>query len=236
MQLTVRDVAKLFVVSEKTVYRWLDQQSLPCYRVNNQYRFNRAELLEWAMANRIHVSAQIISEPESADTPIAGLVESIKAGGIYYRVNASDKKTALRAVVELMHLPPEVDREFLFSVLLAREDIASTGIGDGFAIPHVRNPIVLHIAEPMISLCFLEKPIDFNAIDGKPVHCLFTIVSPTVRAHLHLLSRLSYALRDGKMKAIMELQGSREEIFREFSRIEAEIDRSKSASMEHLEK
>jgi len=52
MQLTVRDVAKLLAVNEKTVYRWVQQSSLPGYRVNNQYRFNRAELLEWATPTR----------------------------------------------------------------------------------------------------------------------------------------------------------------------------------------
>lgn len=236
MQLTVRDVATLFAVSEKTVYRWLDQQSLPGYRVNNQYRFNRAELLEWAMANRINVSAQIISEPESANTRLEGLSEALKAGGIYYRVSGDSKKTALRSVVDMIHLPPEVDREFLFNVLLAREEIGSTGIGEGIAIPHVRNPIVLHVPQPIISLCFLEKPIDFKAIDGRPVNCLFTIVSPTVRAHLHLLSRLSYALRDKDLKTAIETQLSREEILCHIRRIEIELDKSKSASTEHQEK
>ncbi|MBN1803755.1 MAG: PTS sugar transporter subunit IIA [Sedimentisphaerales bacterium] len=236
MQLTVKDVARLFTVTEKTVYRWLDQHSLPGYRVNNQYRFNRAELLEWAMANRINASAQIISEPESADMRLEGLGEALKAGGIYYRVSGDNKESALRSVVELIHLPPEVDRQFLLSVLLTREDIASTGIGDGIAIPHVRNPIVLHVPQPIISLCFLENHIDFKAIDSQPVHCLFTIVSPTVRAHLHLLSRLCFALRDNDLKKALESQVSREEIFSHIARIENELDKSKTPLTEHREK
>ena len=150
MQLTVRDVARLFVVSEKTVYRWLDQQSLPGYRVNSQYRFNRAELLEWAMANRINVSPELFSEPESAGMRLEGLGEALKIGGIYYRVSGKDKNSVLRSIVELMHLPEEVSREFLLNVLIAREEMASTGIGDGIAIPHVRNPILLHVPKPTV--------------------------------------------------------------------------------------
>jgi len=223
MQLTVRDVASLFAVSEKTVYRWLDHQSLPNYRINSQYRFNRAELLEWAMSNRIKVSAELFSEPESADTRLTGLAEALKAGGIYYRVGGGDKTTVLRGVVELMHLPPEVDREFLLTVLLAREEVGSTGVGEGIAIPHVRNPIVLHVPKPTIALCFPERPIDFDAIDGQPVHCLFTIVSPTVRAHLHLLSRLGYALRDPEFKEALRQQASREELTDHVVRVEAAI-------------
>lgn len=235
MQLTVRDVSKLFAVSEKTVYRWLDHQSLPGYRVNSQYRFNRAELLEWAMANRINVSTELISEPKSAGVRLEGLGEALGAGGIYYRVGGADKKTALRSVVDMMQLPPEVDKEFLFNVLLAREEIASTGIGEGIAIPHVRNPIVLHVPQPTVSLCFLEKPIDFKAIDGRPVYCLFTIISPTVRAHLHLLSRLSFALRDLMLKNAIETQASREVIFSHIRRVEAELDEPKTTSPEQQE-
>ncbi|MCX5637009.1 MAG: PTS sugar transporter subunit IIA, partial [Planctomycetota bacterium] len=201
MQLTVRDVSSLLSVSEKTVYRWIQRNSLPGYRVNHQYRFNRAELLEWATANKIKVSADLFSEPESQTAPPCGLLEAIKLGGIYYRVSAMDKKTALAGVVEMIHLPPQVDKEFLLNVLLAREALASTGIGDGIAIPHVRNPIVLHVPSPMISLCFLEQPIEFGAIDARPVYCLFTIISPSVRAHLNLLSRLGYALRDTDFKS-----------------------------------
>lgn len=236
MQLTVRDVARLFAVSEKTVYRWLDQQSLPGYRVNSQYRFNRAELLEWAMANRINVSTELFSEPESLGLHLEGLGEAIRAGGIYYRVAGADKASALQSVIDLMHLPPEVDRGFLLNVLLAREEIASTGIGDGIAIPHVRNPIVLHVPQPTVSLCFLENPIDFKAIDGQPVYCLFTIVSPTVRAHLHLLSRLSFALRDVQVRSTIETQETREVILNQIARVEDELDKSKARAGEHEEK
>src|SRR5438132_6083481 len=106
-------------------------------------------------------------------------------------------------MVTVMPLPAEIDRELLLGMLMAREALQSTGIGEGIAIPHVRNPIVLHVDRPSVTLCFLAKPIDFKALDGKPVHVLFTVVSTTVRTHLHLLARLAFALRhDGFKKAV----------------------------------
>jgi PTS system nitrogen regulatory IIA component len=223
MQLNVRDVAKLFGVTEKTIYRWITQGSIPAYRVNEQYRFNRAEILEWATSRKINVSADIFHEPESHAVPVPALTDALQAGGVFYRVGGKDKESALHAVVETMRLPEEVDREFLLKVLLAREAIASTGVGDGIAIPHVRNPIVLHVARPMVTLCFLEQPIDFGALDQQPVHTLFSLISPTVRAHLHLLSRLAFALRDARFKDVILRQGSRDEIFAEVRRIESEL-------------
>jgi PTS system nitrogen regulatory IIA component len=67
----------------------------------------------------------------------------------------------------------------------------------------------------MATLCFLEHPIEFGALDGQPVHTLFTIVSPTIKAHLHLLSRLAFALRQPAFAEVIARQGSREEILRE---------------------
>lgn len=223
MQLTVRDVADLLSVSEKTIYRWLKRGSLPAYRVNNHYRFNRAELLEWATSRQINVSVDVFHEPSNAQIPLYALSEAISQGGIYYRIEGEDKESALRNVVGLMKLPAEVDRGFLLQVLLAREAMASTAIGDGIAIPHVRNPIVLHVTEPIVCLSFLEKPVDFDSLDGKPVNCLFTLVSPTVKAHLHLLSRLAYTLRDENLRRVLERQGSREEILSTITRIESDL-------------
>jgi nitrogen PTS system EIIA component len=210
MKLGVKDTAKLLQVSEKTIYRWIAKNRMPTHRVNDQYRFNRAELLEWATAQRIPISPKMLEEPEDGLVP--SLAEALKSGGIHYRVGGTDKASTLRCVVDVMPLPEEVDRDFLYQVLLARESVGSTGVGDGIAIPHVRNPVVLHVPRAMISLCFLEKGIDFQAIDAKPVHTMFAIVSPSIKAHLSLLSRLAYGLRDTAFAQAVRSQASREEI------------------------
>ncbi len=220
MQLSVREAADILKVSEKSIYRWIKEGSLPAYNIHGQYRFNRTELLEWATAQKVNVSADIMAEPESATAPLPALSEAMVSGGVFYRIGGADKASVIRNVVEIMRLPDDVDREFLVQVLLARESLGSTAVGDGIAIPHVRNPIVMHIERPMVSLCFLERPIDFGALDGRPVNVLFTLVSPTVRSHLHLLSRLAFAMRDPGFKQAVLRQGSREEILAEALRVE----------------
>lgn len=223
MELSVRDVARLLTVSEKTIYRWIKQESIPAYRINEQCRFNRAEILEWATSRRIQISPDILMETSTGNSVLPTLVEAMKAGGIAYRVGGTDKGSVLRAVVEVMRLPEEVDREFLFQVLLARENLGSTGIGDGIAIPHVRNPIVLHITKPTITLCFLEQPINFGALDGDPVDILFTLISPTVRAHLHLLSRLGFVLRHPGFKAALKKRALRDELLASLTAAESAL-------------
>ena len=62
MQLTVRDVTKFLNVSETTVHRWIKQRGLPAQQVAGQYRFNRAELLEWATSQKIKVSVELFAD------------------------------------------------------------------------------------------------------------------------------------------------------------------------------
>jgi len=223
MQLSVKDAALILNVSEKTIYRWIKQSAIPSYKINEQIRFNRAELLEWATSRRIPVSADIFKEGDAGILPLPSFAEALKAGGVAYRISGKDQASVLRSIVDILKLPEEVDREFLFQVLLARETLGSTGVGDGIAIPHVRNPVVLHVSKPTVTLCFLEDAIDFNAIDGKPVNILFTLISPTVRAHLHLLSRLGFLLRNSGFKDALKRQASRDELTAILERTEASI-------------
>ncbi len=230
MQLQVKDVAKYFGVTEKTIYRWIEQDGLPAFRINKQYRFNRVEILEWATAHKVNASTQSLRDTEEESAFLPNLAEALEDGGVYYRIDGKDKDSVMRSVVDVLRLPEAVDREFLLQVLLEREAMGSTSVGDGIALPHVRNPIVMHIPRPTITLCFLENAIDFNALDGKPVNTLFTIVSPTIRSHLHVISCLAFALRDAEFKRVVMEQASREVILSEARRVAASLAAPQSAT------
>jgi PTS system nitrogen regulatory IIA component len=223
MQLTVRDVSRYLNVSESTVTRWIKQRGLPSQHVGGQFRFNRAEVLEWATAQQIKVSVEMFEHLETDDEPVATLASTLEAGGIYYNVRADDKRQALHALVELLPLPEGVDREEILRLFLAREALASTAVGGGVALPHVRSPIVLHVTKPMVTACFLEKPIDFGALDGNPVYALFSLICPTMHSHLQTLSRLSYALRDPGFREVVLRRAPREELLREAARVESTV-------------
>lgn len=225
MQLSVKDVAKLVDSDEDTVYQWIKQDSIPYFRINEEYRFNRADILEWATARRIKFNANMFVD-EAQNATIPGISQALKAGGVFYHVGGTDQASVLRSVVDLLNLPESVDRDFLYSVLLARETLGSTGIGGGIAIPHVRNPVVLHVATASATLCFLENAIDFKAIDGKPVNILFTLISPTVQDHLHLLSRLGLMSHDAEFRAALDRRAPAAEIIGIAARIEANLPRT----------
>jgi len=233
-KLTVREAAALLRTSEKNVDRWIKQGVLPASLINDEYRINRTELLEWATARKMDTSPEIFAEAEAG--PPSTLEDALRAGGIHYRVAGRDKESVLRSVIDTMDLPEDVDPEFFYKVLLAREALGSTGIGEGIAIPHVRNPIILHVSRPIVALCFLEQSVDFSALDGERVSTLFTILSPTVRAHLQLLSRIAFTLRDPSFKAALLKQASREEIFEALHAAESAVTASAPKPRAHAGK
>ena len=223
MQLTVREVSKCLNVSEATVIRWVRQRNLPARRVAGQHRFNRVEVMEWATANQIKVSPEVFKHLQVDEEPVPMLAEALAEGGIVYDLPSANKEQALRAVVHELPVPKDTNRELLVHLFLAREASASTALGNGIAIPHVKSPIVVSVVKPMITLAFLAEPIDFGAFDGKPVHTFFTIISPTTRGHLQLLSRLSIALHDGPFREVLGRKAPRAEILREVRRIESSL-------------
>ncbi|MDY6952356.1 MAG: PTS sugar transporter subunit IIA, partial [Thermodesulfobacteriota bacterium] len=112
----------------------------------------------------------------------------------------------------------------LFLRLLEREDLSTTGIGRGVAIPHPRSPLPDAPAEPSITTCFLENPMDYNAIDDMPVFVLFLMLSPSPKVHLRLLARLSYALRDKAFIDFLKATPPEGHILSRVAEIETNID------------
>lgn len=231
MQLTLEDAVQLFGVPEKAVFRWIREEGLPCTRVRGDYRFERAELLEWAMARRIPVSPRIC---EDADAPRpTRLAAALEAGGIHHGVGGTDKASVLRHVVDLLPLGPDavgaadaaggMSRARLLESLLAREALGSTAVGDGIAIPHVRYPIVLRAPAPTVTLAFLAQPVPFDALDGGPVRVLFTLITPTVRAHLALLARIAFVTRDPAVRRALAAAAPRDAVLAAVAAAEATL-------------
>ena len=220
MRLTVRQAAQLLQVPEELVHKWIRDKGLPALRFNEQYWLNEVDLAEWAQANGVPILPE---PPPKHRQAFPTLAEALAAGGVHRGIKARDKREALRAVVARLRLPDGADREFIFQMLMAREDQGSTGLGGGIAIPHVRNPIVLHLEKPAVTLCYLDEPIDFGALDGEPVFALFVMVNPTIRIHLHLFSRLAFALRSPPFVRKVKAKATEEEILAAASAIEATI-------------
>ena len=228
MKLTVREAARLLSVSESEIYRWVDDGDIPCHVVNHQPLFSRAELLEWATVHRRPLSTELFDDGGAASS----LAAAVERGGVHARVAGDDREAELRAVVEHLPIPDPGERELVLAVMLAHEKEASTAVGDGIAIPHVRSPVVFAGVPAAIAVCYLEHPVAFDppepgraprGIDGKPVEVVFAVMTPTIRTHLQLLSRLSLALLDPDFKRALADRAPLEDLVGHARRIESAL-------------
>lgn len=224
MFLKINDLATATGFDEKTILDWIKHKGLPAHKQDDRYQINRVDLLEWATNNDITIPPNIFAaSDENPDRPLVST--ALQNGGIYYDLPGDTPEAALHEVVYRLKLPPSLDPEFLLQTLLAREALGSTAFGNGIAIPHVRNPIVGQTDESSITLCFLKNPIDFDAVDGKPVTILFTLVTPNVKAHLNLLAKLAFLLHDAAFQALLHRPGSEAEIKKTICLLEETIIR-----------
>jgi nitrogen PTS system EIIA component len=224
MMIDIKEVSKFLAVSEKTIYRWIAKNEIPVYKIGGAYRFNRVELLEWATSKKMPVSPQIFDETLADAMP--SLTQAITTGGIHYHIQGNDKESVISAIVGAIALPDDVDKEFIVGALIARENLGTTAIGDGIAIPHVRNPIIFHVEKPIVALCFLDKAIDFGALDNKPVDTMLTIITSSVRSHLHILSRLSFALNKPEVRQVIKSGSGPQDIIQALSTFESTLPKA----------
>lgn len=219
MQLTLRQVASLFLVSESTVARWVKEENLPVHNVKSQYRFERAELLEWAAASQRAISPAVFQEINGDHVSEVSLADAMQRGGVALHVEGNDRYEVFRSAIKDLPTPASFDRGMLLDLLVAREKTGGAAIGDGIAIPHPRYPVVLPDGEAAIRTCYLEHPLDFGARDGKPVDTLFLMICPTVHIHLQLLARLACVLRSADFRKLL---GTRPDKTRLISAVRAE--------------
>lgn len=222
MDLTAKDAARMLNLPEEQIYAWLRNGTLPSYRVKDRFRLNRVELLEWAAARNIKIAPEYFRESHEADGDLL-LTNALTRGGVIADVPCTDKATALSEVCKQLRLPAQIDRDELHSVLVAREALCSTGIGKGVAIPHPRGPIVLGLTEPQVTLAFLRDAVEYGALDKLPVSILFVIISTTVHIHLMLLSRLMFALQEGKFRMLLDRRAGAGEILASSAEIERRV-------------
>jgi len=139
------------------------------------------------------------------------LSELIDEDTILPELKAKDKKEVLEELVDaLVRREPSIDKKALVKVLLERERLGSTGIGDGVAIPHGKFHGITH---PIITLGRSRKGLDFESMDGEPAFLFFLLVAPENSASLHLkaLAKIAKILKNSSFrKVLMEAPSKRE--------------------------
>ena len=194
--ITVKEAAGILKVSTKKVYQWIDEGYLPSQRLGSHYYLERDAVI----AKLAELGRESGESYEAKDPLISQMLD---CGGIHYDVEGDSKQSALYNALMRIEAIDKTAMEAIFQMFLSREELASTGIGEGIAIPHSRNPLVGYASQPLLSLSYLCKPVEFGALDGLPVSIFFMLISPNMQTHLRILARLSFLLQEPHCRKVI---------------------------------
>ena len=181
--LTIEEVAKYLRVSDRTVYDWAQKGEIPAGKIGTVWRFKKSEVENW-------VNERLSSSSNTKRTDAAVQVKNILSPDRVVFITQSAKRDALTELANVLADAPQVKRgDELLSEILKREELMSTAVGRGIAIPHVR---LSSVTDLVMAVGVCRTPIsDFQTVDDKPVNLLIMIAA-AYNQHTYYLQTISY--------------------------------------------
>ncbi len=132
------------------------------------------------------------------------LTELVAEQTPFYLVDPVDMPKALATLMRVLPLPEGLDRQALLNALLDREEVMSTAIGNGVAIPHVRQFGSQSLQHDVVVVAYLFEPVDWKAPDGQPVHTIFLVLASDETRHLQILAEIAQLASDESFVAFLK--------------------------------
>ena len=180
--LTIEEVAKYLRVSDRTVYDWAQKGEIPAGKIGTVWRFKKSELERW-VNERLSSSSVKKSDSEVQ-------IKNFLSPDRVIFVKNSSKRDAIIELADVLAVAPQVkNKEELVTEILKREDLMSTAVGRGIAIPHVR---LSSVTDLVMAVGICKKNIeDYQTVDNEPVNLLIMIAA-AYSQHTYYLKTISY--------------------------------------------
>jgi PTS system nitrogen regulatory IIA component len=207
----IPQVARYLGMSVQDVTRLAARGQLPGRKVRGAFRFRKGDVDHWVETRMPGLSHDRLAEIEQGVAAHHGMEQAaplvvplIPAGGILAPLQARTAPAAIRALVEAADDAGLVyDRKLLIEEVVQREQLCSTAIGPGLALPHPRHPMPWDIAASFVILGRSDGGIPFGAEDGSLTRLFMLICCKDERTHLHVLARISRMFDDATLAAVM---------------------------------
>ena len=194
--LTISDVASYLRMNDRTVYRLAQEGKIPAAKIAGQWRLRKDVLDDW-LAGQMRrfitpAGPPTIDTDEASDVDLADV---LRPESVSLELLSASKDDVLKELVDLAGRTGRVKMaEVLLRLLREREELMSTAVEQGVALPHVRYTLSGVVDAPVMSFGRSPEGIPFGAADGQPTYLFFMVCSPNDQTHLRLLSRLARLL------------------------------------------
>ena len=140
------------------------------------------------------------------------LAALIHRGGVFFDIEGSTPQEIYKTISGMIKIPDELTSEQVYNALCAREQVLSTAVGNGIALPHARASIIKNIEQQQICVVYLKNPIDMQAPDEREVYVMFVLLTQNSQVHLKVLTELAGLFRNLRFRKALEAHASEAEL------------------------
>lgn len=136
----------------------------------------------------------------------------IHRGGIFFDVEGNTPEEIYSKISSMIKMPEGLTSEQICNALCAREQVLSTAVGNGIALPHARSSIIKNSDDQQICIVYLKNPIDMQAPDEREVYVMFVLLTQNSQVHLKVLTQLAGLFRNLRFRKALEAHAGEAEI------------------------
>jgi PTS system nitrogen regulatory IIA component len=203
-QMNEKQLAAYLHMDAREVAKLASRGQIPCRKVAGEYVFLKGQVDHWVFEQMRDMDQDRLAKIEKGvaayhgwDTKADMLGRLIPARGVAVPLKARTGQSALRELVALAEEAELVyNRTDLLEELQQREELCSTALFPGVAMPHPRHPVPYDIAETFIVVGLTDSGVPFGAVDGSLTRLFFLICCKDDSTHLHVLARLAQILHE----------------------------------------
>jgi excisionase family DNA binding protein len=194
--LTLKEMAQILKMNERTVLKMAQTGAIPAAKIGSQWRFKRELVDRWLEDAMLGKPETLRRGATPAQVVLTPVTEMLDERLVKLDLEDSNKTEVLAELVRLLVDTGYLERtDDYLSKLLDREKLMTTALGDGVAFPHPREPQASLFERPRIVVGISPQGVDYDSLDGKPVHVLFLICASDDSAHLRILALLTRIIR-----------------------------------------
>jgi PTS system nitrogen regulatory IIA component len=194
--MTLAEMADYLKIAKRSLLRMAQAGDIPGTKIASQWRFMRSVIDDWMISRMKNLPAGELEKLIQSDKVPLPLYRLLPVELVGMDVRPGAKKQVLEQLLDVLAAGGlSVDRRVFLTKLLDREDMVSTAIFPGIALPHFRKPEECPLAEPRIVLGICRQGTDFDSLDGRPTHVFFLICAGNVVVHLKIIAELALLFR-----------------------------------------
>jgi len=222
--MTLTELAGYLKISEETLHKMAKKGEIPVTVIANQQRFIRTIIDDWLMSRMTIASKTTLVKLSEEGKIILPLSRLVQPDLIVFDIKPGSKEEILNQLIEPLHQSGRVDdKKKLLHLLLDREEMVSTAISRGVAIPHPRNPEECPVHEPCIVFGSCRTGAEFESLDGNRTNIFFVICSRSELVHLKIMAKLAILIRNKEVVYKLKSAQTIKEVMTQLVSIDQEI-------------